>query len=72
MFTMLTPVMWQYVGFYFVIIVTGLNNIPQDLYEAAALDGADGWKRVRYITLPMLRNVLCTCLTLAITGAIKG
>ena len=71
MFTMLAPVMWQYVGFYFVIIVTGLNNIPQELYEAAALDGADGWKRTRYVTLPMLRNVLCTCLVLAITGALK-
>ena len=71
MFTMLTPVMWQYVGFYFVIIVTGLNNIPQELYEAAALDGADGIRKTRYITLPMLRNVLCTCLTLAITGALK-
>ena len=71
LFTMLLPVMWQYVGFYFVIIVTGLNNISQDLYEAAALDGADGWRRTRYITLPMLRNVLCTCLVLAITGALK-
>lgn len=71
MTTMLIPVMWQYVGFYFVIIVTGLNNIPQDLFEAAALDGADGWKRTRYITLPLLRNVLCTCLILAITGALK-
>lgn len=71
MFTMLAPVMWQYVGFYFVIIVTGLNNIPQELYEAAALDGADGIRKTRYITLPMLRNVLCTCLTLAITGALK-
>ncbi len=71
LFTMFMPVMWQYVGFYFVIIVTGLNNISQDLYEAAALDGADGWKRTRYITLPMLRNVLCTCLVLAITGALK-
>lgn len=71
LFTMFLPVMWQYVGFYFVIIVTGLNNIPQDLYEAAALDGADGWRRTRYITLPMLRNVLCTCLVLAITGALK-
>ena len=71
MFTMLAPVMWQYVGFYFVIIVTGLNNIPQELYEAAALDGADGFRRTRYITLPMLRNVLCTCLVLAITGALK-
>lgn len=71
LFTMFLPVMWQYVGFYFVIIVTGLNNISQDLYEAAALDGADGWRRTRYITLPMLRNVLCTCLVLAITGALK-
>lgn len=71
LFTMFTPVMWQYVGFYFVIIVTGLNNIPQDLYEAAALDGADGWKRTLYITLPMLRNVLCTCVVLAVTGALK-
>ena len=70
-FTMLAPVMWQYVGFYFVILVTGLNNIPQDLYEAAALDGCTGLKRVRHITLPLLRNVLCTCLVLAITGALK-
>lgn len=69
--TMLTPVMWQYVGFYFVIIVTGLNNISPEVYEAAELDGASGWKRVRYITLPLLRNVLCTCLVLAITGALK-
>lgn len=71
LFTMFMPVMWQYVGFYFVIIVTGLNNIPQDLFEAAALDGADGLKKARYITLPMLRNVLCSCLVLAITGALK-
>ena len=69
--TMLVPVMWQYVGFYFVILITGLNNISQDLYEAAALDGADGLKRTRYITLPLLRNVLCSCLVLAVTGALK-
>lgn len=71
LFTMLMPVMWQYVGFYFVILVTGLNNISLDLYEAASLDGCGGLQRVRYITLPMLRNVLCTCLVLAITGALK-
>lgn len=71
LFTMFLPVIWQYVGFYFVILITGLNNISEDLFEAAALDGASGWKRIRYITLPMLRNVLCTCLVLAITGALK-
>ena len=70
-FTMFFPVCWQYVGFYFVIIVTGLNNISQDIYEAASIDGAEGFKRIRYITLPLLHNVLCTCLTLAITGALK-
>ena len=51
--------------------MTGLNNIPQELYEAADLDGATGWTRTRYITLPMLRNVLITCLILAITGSLK-
>ncbi len=69
--TMLTPVMWQYVGFYFVIIVTGLNNISAEVYEAAELDGATGFQRMRYITLPLVRNVLCTCLVLAVTGALK-
>ncbi len=71
LFTMFLPVIWQYVGFYFVILITGLNNIPEELFEAAALDGASGLKKIRYITLPMLRNVLCTCLVLAITGALK-
>ncbi|TQI68072.1 sugar ABC transporter permease [Clostridium sp. KNHs216] len=71
LFTMMTPVMWQYVGFYFVIIVTGLNNISPDIYEAAEIDGASGFNRVRYISLPLLHNVLITCLILAVTGALK-
>lgn len=69
--TMLLPVIWQYVGFYFVIMVTGLGNISSEIYEAASLDGADGWRTTRYISLPLLRNVLFTCLILAITGALK-
>lgn len=71
LFTLMVPVVWQYIGFYFVIIVTGLNNISADLYEAAAIDGASGIQRVCHITVPLLHNVLCTCLTLAITGALK-
>lgn len=71
LFTMMLPVMWQYVGFYFVIIVTGLNNISEELYEAAAIDGATKLRRIWYITLPLLHNVLCTCVVLAVTGALK-
>lgn len=70
-FTMVTPVMWQYIGFYFVIILTGLNKIPAELYEAADIDGAGRFQRIRHVTLPMLHNVLVTCATLGITGALK-
>lgn len=69
--TMMLPVMWQYVGFYFVILITGLNNISEELYEAAEIDGASTLQRVRYISLPLLYNVICTCSVLAVTGALK-
>ena len=71
LFTMMLPVMWQYVGFYFVILITGLNNISDEIYEAAKIDGASTLQRVRYISLPLLHNVICTCSVLAVTGALK-
>jgi multiple sugar transport system permease protein len=49
---------WQGAGFQMVILLAGLQQIPQDLYEAAALDGAGSWNRFRYVTLPQLRNPL--------------
>jgi len=71
LYFLLVPIIWQYVGYYFVIILTGLNNISTDVYESASIDGATGLKKIRYITLPLIQSVLCTCLTLAITGALK-
>ncbi|MBD5455622.1 MAG: sugar ABC transporter permease [Lachnospiraceae bacterium] len=71
LFTMMLPVMWQYVGFYFVILITGLNNISEELYESASIDGATRLQRIRYISLPLLHNVICTCVVLAVTGALK-
>jgi len=65
------PILWQYVGFYFVILLTGLSGIPEEVYESAALDGATGLKKIWYITLPLVSDVLVTCTTLAITGSIK-
>jgi multiple sugar transport system permease protein len=46
---------WQGVGFHMVIWLSGLQTIPADIYEAAALDGATGWSRFRFITWPSLR-----------------
>lgn len=47
---------WQGVGFQMIIYLAGLQDIPEDLYEAAEMDGASVFSRFRYITLPMLKN----------------
>lgn len=47
---------WQGVGFQMVIFLAGLQDIPEDLYEAASIDGAGVFHKFRYVTLPMLRN----------------
>jgi multiple sugar transport system permease protein len=67
MFSILLLSIWQGVGFQMVIYLAGLQEIPEELYEAAALDGANGWQRFRYITLPGLRN---TTLFVAISTTI--
>ena len=47
---------WQGVGFQMVIFLAGLQDIPEDLYEASSIDGAGVFQKFRFITLPMLRN----------------
>jgi raffinose/stachyose/melibiose transport system permease protein len=65
------PVIWQYIGFYFVIYLTGLGGIPEEMLEAAEIDGASKLQVVRYIQLPMLQNVTRTVIVLAVTGTLK-
>ncbi len=48
---------WQGVGMQMVLFLAGLQGIPEQLYEAAGIDGANGWQKFRFITLPGLRNV---------------
>jgi ABC-type sugar transport system permease subunit len=52
---------WKTVGFYMIIIIAGLQSIPQQLYQVAALDGANRWQRFRYITLQLLKPTLGVC-----------
>ncbi len=47
-------VVWKFVGYYGLIFLAGLNAIPRELYDAAAVDGANAWQRFRYITIPLL------------------
>ncbi|WP_181795913.1 carbohydrate ABC transporter permease [Streptomyces sp. WELS2] len=56
-YALLTVSVWKGWPFAFLIVTAGLQNIPGELYEAAALDGAGTWQRIRRITLPSLRPV---------------
>lgn len=65
------PTVWQYVGFYFVILLTAILKIPKDYYEAAKLEGISGIKRTLYITIPLIWSDIKICIILAITGAFR-
>ncbi len=71
MYLVLIPILWQYVGFYFVIFLTAIANIPADIYESAGIDGISGFKRIIYITVPMLQEIIITALGLVIAGSLK-
>jgi multiple sugar transport system permease protein len=62
---------WIGIPFNLTILFGGLQDIPEDLYEAAALDGAGGWQRFRYVTWPLLRPVVSVVLVLGVVYTIK-
>jgi len=70
-FLVLIPVLWQYVGFYFVIFLTGISKIPADFYESAVLEGITPIKKAFYITIPMLKDVLISSIILVVSGCFR-
>ena len=60
---------WQVIGFYMIILLTGLQNIQPSLYESAAIDGASAWQRFRRITLPLLRPSIFICVVIGIINS---
>ena len=62
---------WKGMGYYMVIYLAGLQSIPQDLYEAAAIDGSDGWRRHWDITLPLMRPYLWLVAIISAIAATK-
>lgn len=60
---------WKRIGFAMVLFAAGLASLPTTTYEAAALDGADGFKAIRYITIPLLKPIF---FVVVITGVIDS
>lgn len=70
-FMIIIVVMWQYVGYHMVIQLAGMRNIDAELYEAADIDGATGWRQFTNITFPLLKPILKIDAVLIITGSLK-
>lgn len=62
---------WQVAGYYLVIYLNGLNNISEDLYEAARIDGASTWYQFRKITLPLLMPSFTIVLFMSLASSFK-
>lgn len=67
-----TLVIWRWAGFNMLILLTGLQSIPTELYEAARVDGASSVQAFRRITLPLMRPTIALVLCLMITGSLLG
>ncbi|WP_308797321.1 carbohydrate ABC transporter permease [Agromyces silvae] len=63
-------IVWRYAGFYMLLMLVGLQGIPDDVYEAARIDGASRWQTFRSVTIPLLRPTLALTTVLCVTGSL--
>ena len=63
---------WQGIGFAMLILLAGLQGIPEEYYEAASIDGASSWQRMRYVTLPLLSPAIFFVVVTSLIGAFQA
>lgn len=66
------PLVWQFIGYYMVIMFSAIAGIDSEIFESAEIDGANGFQKALYITMPLIKNTLLVCLTLCISGNMKA
>ncbi len=72
MLAIIMSVVWKTVGFTMILLLTGMQAIPLELYEAARVDGASYFGRLRFITMPLLRRTFALALILSVIGSYLG
>ena len=72
MFSVAIPVIWQFVGYYLVLLMGAVATIPKDIMEVAEIDGATGFKKSIYITIPLIWDTLKICLMICFAGSFKA
>jgi raffinose/stachyose/melibiose transport system permease protein len=72
LYAVIISVSWQWFGYHMVIFLTGLTSIPESIFESAEIDGAIGFKKIRYIVMPLLKPFLKISMVLIVTSSIKA
>lgn len=70
-FSVIFVIMWQGFGYAFLIYYSGIKGVPEEIYEAARIDGTNSWQQFTRITLPMLKPVIFVNISIAITSSLK-
>ena len=65
------PLIWQFIGYYMVILLSAIGSVDSEIFEVAELDGASAFQRAIYIVLPLIKNTVLVCVTLCVAGNMK-
>jgi raffinose/stachyose/melibiose transport system permease protein len=71
LYTLFVVITWKYIGFGIILLLAGLQNIPAEVREAAATDGASAWQTTRHIVLPLLGPTIRIWIFLSIIGSLQ-
>jgi raffinose/stachyose/melibiose transport system permease protein len=70
-YAVLAVVVWKYFGFHMMLFIAGLQSVDKNILEAAEIDGATGWQKFRYVTLPLLGSTLRLSIFFAVIGSLQ-
>jgi multiple sugar transport system permease protein len=71
-FCVILATVWLGAPFFMIMYLASLKSVPDELYEAAVIDGASWWQRTRYVTFPMTRNVIAVTMLFSLIGGFSG
>jgi multiple sugar transport system permease protein len=71
-FSVILVTVWFGAPFFMVMYLASMKSVPEELYEAASIDGATWWQRTRYVTLPMMRNIIALTMIFSLIGSFAG
>lgn len=72
MYAVSIPINWSNIGPYLIIFIAALQNISSEIHDAAAIDGATGWRKLVSVTLPMIWGTVVVTIVLCIAGSLKA